>query len=176
MQINVLQGEREMARDNWPLGQFELEFEPAPQGQARVGVQFEIDANGILHVLARDVGTGREKIVEIQSAIDVSDEAVEKMISESIDHAFEDMGERVFTEAKLKAKEMLSSVTAALAQAGAQLTETERAEIDRAAMEVEAALNSNESQRLKNANAALDQSTQRLATLLIERAMAQTRR
>ncbi|HWB60885.1 MAG TPA: Hsp70 family protein, partial [Chthoniobacteraceae bacterium] len=53
MLINVLQGEREMARDNWPLGKFELEFEPAPKGQARVGVQFEIDANGILHVLAR---------------------------------------------------------------------------------------------------------------------------
>ena len=83
MRIKILQGEREMARDNWPLGEFELEFEAAPKGVARVGVQFEIDANGILHVLARDTKTGREKIVEINSSVDVSDEAVEAMISES---------------------------------------------------------------------------------------------
>ncbi len=80
MLIKVLQGEREMARDNWELGSFELEFEPAPKGQARVGVQFEIDANGILHVLARDTKTGVQKVVQMTSAIDVSDEAVEKML------------------------------------------------------------------------------------------------
>ncbi len=61
MSIKVLQGEREMARDNWRLGQFEIEFEPALKGVARVGVQFEIDANGILHVLARDTKTGHGK-------------------------------------------------------------------------------------------------------------------
>ena len=118
MSIKVLQGEREMARDNWPLGQFELEFEPAPKGVARVGVQFEIDANGILHVLARDTKTGAEKTVEINSAVDVSDEAVEAMISESLEHAFDDMSERVWTEAKLKAEEMLGAVEAAFAQVG----------------------------------------------------------
>jgi molecular chaperone DnaK len=59
MLIHVLQGERERARDNWSLGRFTLEFEPAPRGVARVGVQFEIDADGILHVLARDVKTGQ---------------------------------------------------------------------------------------------------------------------
>ncbi|MEY2559153.1 MAG: molecular chaperone DnaK, partial [Verrucomicrobiota bacterium] len=72
MSIKVLQGEREMARDNWPLGQFEIAFEPAPKGVPRVGVQFEIDANGILHVLGRDTKTGAEKTVEINSAVDVS--------------------------------------------------------------------------------------------------------
>ncbi|MDQ6656064.1 MAG: Hsp70 family protein, partial [Verrucomicrobiota bacterium] len=76
MRIKVLQGEREMARDNWPLGEFDLDFAPASKGVPRVGVQFEIDSNGILHVLARDTKTGREKVVEINSAIDVSDEAV----------------------------------------------------------------------------------------------------
>ena len=108
MRIKVLQGEREMARDNWTLGEFDLAFEPAPKGVARVGVQFEIDANGILHVLARDTKTGAEKIVDINSAVDVSDEAVEAMIADSLDHAFEDMNERVWTEAKLKAEEMLA--------------------------------------------------------------------
>src|SRR5262245_20150011 len=83
MKIKVLQGERELAADNWTLGEFEVEFEPAPKGMARVGVQFEIDGNGILRVLARDTKTGSEKIVSLTSAIDVSDEAVEAMIADS---------------------------------------------------------------------------------------------
>src|SRR6059058_3553649 len=87
MLIKVLQGEREVAIDNWSLGQFEIEFEPAPKGVPRVGVQFEIDANGILRVLARDTKTGRQKVVELTSAVDVSDEAVEKMLESSLQHA-----------------------------------------------------------------------------------------
>ena len=78
--IHVLQGERERARDNWSLGRFELEFDPAPKGVPRVGVQFEIDANGILHVLARDIQTGREKVVPMKSAVDVADVAVQRMV------------------------------------------------------------------------------------------------
>jgi len=102
MLISVLQGERELAKDNWKLGEFAIPFDRAPKGQARVGVQFEIDANGILHVLARDTKTGAQRVVEMASAVDVSDEAVELMISESLEHAFEDMSDRIFTEAKLK--------------------------------------------------------------------------
>ncbi len=78
MLIHVLQGERERAKDNWSLGKFTIEFESAPRGIPRVGVQFEIDANGILHVLARDTKTGKEKIVEMKSAVDVEDSAVQK--------------------------------------------------------------------------------------------------
>ena len=176
MLINVLQGEREMARDNWALGRFDLEFEPAPKGQARVGVQFEIDANGILHVLARDTKTGAEKTVEIKSAVDVSDEAVEKMISESIEHAFDDVGERVFTEAKLKATEMLPAVRKALALAGDHLDEAEKQKISQLTREVEAAIESGEAQRLKRAITALDEGTQHLAALLVERAMEDSRK
>ncbi len=123
MLIKVLQGEREMARDNWPLGQFEIEFEPAPKGVARVGVQFEIDASGILHVLARDTGSGREKIVEMKSAVEVSDEAVEAMLADSLDHAFDDVAERRWTEAELKAREMLDAVDSALALAAGAIEE-----------------------------------------------------
>src|SRR6185369_12312692 len=65
MLIHVLQGERERAKDNWSLGKFTIDFEQAPRGVPRVGVQFEIDADGILHVLARDIKTGREKTVEM---------------------------------------------------------------------------------------------------------------
>ncbi len=171
MQITVLQGERELARDNWRLGEFELAFERAPKGHARVGVQFEIDANGILHVLARDTKTGAQKTVEMTSAVDVSDEAVEKMLEESLEHAFADMSDRVFVEAKMKSDELLPAVRQALAQAGPELTDDERTLIAQRMAEVEAALATGAGQPLKRANSALDEATQRLATLLIERAL-----
>ena len=118
MTIKVLQGEREMARDNWTLGQFEIEFDPGPKGIPRVGVQFEIDADGILHVLARDTKTGRQKVVDMKSAVDVSDEAIEAMLADSLEHAFEDVNERVWVETKLKSEEMLSAVSRALELVG----------------------------------------------------------
>ena len=171
MLIKVLQGEREMARDNWRLGQFEIEFESAPKGVARVGVQFEIDANGILHVLARDTKTGVEKTIEINSAVDVSDEAVEAMISESLEHAFEDMGERVWTEAKLKAEEMLGAVETALARVGDSIGAGEKEAIFNAAELVREALRTSDTRRLQAANSMLDQATQELAARVIQQAM-----
>ena len=171
MLINVLQGERELAKDNWALGTFELPFEPAPKGQARVGVQFEIDADGILHVLVRDTKSGAEKIVRMTSAVDVSDEAVEKMLEDSLEHAFEDVNARIFTEAKLKADEMLPAVRSGLEKAGDLLSEIERAEIQQRQEEVERAITLGAAHPLKTAIAALDTATQRLATLLIEKAM-----
>ena len=172
MLVRVLQGEREMARDNWELGKFDLEFEPAPKSHARVGVQFEIDANGILRVLARDTKTGRERTVEMTSAVDVSDEAVEKMLEDSLEHAFEDMNDRVFTEAKLKATEMLPAVRIALEQAGGELTADECDAITTGVAGVEAAIASGAAQPLKKAVAALDEATQRLAAILVERAVS----
>jgi molecular chaperone DnaK len=171
MLLRVLQGERELAKDNWELGRFELEFEQAPKGQARVGVQFEIDANGILKVLARDTRTGREKVLKVSSAVDVSDEAVEKMLEESLEHAFEDMNDRAFTEAKLKAGEMLPAVRIALEQIGGDLSAEENHLIATRVSEVEAAIATGAAQPLKKAVAALDEATQRLATLLVERAV-----
>jgi len=173
MRIKVLQGERELAKDNWELGSFELDFAPVPKGVARVGVQFEIDSDGILHVLARDTQSGGEKLLDLSSAVDVSDEAVEKMIAESLDHAFEDMAERVWTEAALKSNELLPAVGSALTLVGDKLSDAERLEIDALVREVEAALESHDHQRLRQANSALDQGTQHLATFLIDRAMAE---
>lgn len=175
MSITVLQGEREMARDNWALGKFEIEFEPAPKGVARVGVQFEIDANGILHVLARDTKTGRENTVEINSAVDVSDEAVEAMISESLEHAFDDMSERVWTEAKLKAEEMLGAVETAFERVGDAVDATEQEAIQSAATKLRAALETNDIRKLRAANAALDEATQGLAAAVVEKAMQAAR-
>jgi len=172
MLVRVLQGEREMARDNWELGKFDLEFEQAPKGHARVGVQFEIDANGILRVLARDTKTGRERTVEMTSAVDVSDEAVEKMLEDSLEHAFEDMNDRVFTEAKLKATEMLPAVRIALEQAGGELSAEERNAITAGVAGVESAIATGAAQPLKKAVAILDEATQRLAAILVERAVS----
>lgn len=172
MKIKVLQGERELAADNWTLGEFELEFERAPKGVARVGVQFEIDADGILQVLARDTRTGKEKIVALTSAVDVSDEAVEAMIADSLEHAFEDMSERVWTETLLKSDEMLAAVEQAFRLAGNQLAADERARIEAMAADVRAAIESHETARLKAANAVLDDATEELAALIVEQAMA----
>ena len=172
MKIKVLQGEREMAADNWTLGEFEIEFEAAPKGVARVGVQFEIDADGILHVLARDTRTGAEKIVNLTSAVDVSDEAVETMIAGSLEHAFEDMSERVWTETRLKSEEMLSALDRAHQLAGDKLSAEEKRTIEEKAEGVRQALQTHETGKLKAANAALDEATQNLAALVVEQAMA----
>jgi molecular chaperone DnaK len=171
MRLKILQGERELAADNWTLGEFEIQFEPAPKGVARVGVQFEIDSNGILHVLARDIRTGAEKIVNLSSAVDVSDEAVEAMIADSLEHAFADMSERVWTETRLKSEEMLAAVTEAFVVAGEKLSPNEKKKIEEKAQAVREALQTHEAGKLKAANAALDEATQELAALIVEQAL-----
>ena len=171
VRIHVVQGEREKAADNWTLGNFDLDFVAGPRGSARVGVQFEIDADGILHVLARDTKTGAERIVRMQSAVDVSDEKVEQMISESVEHAFEDYHARLLVETRLKSAEMLPAVRHALDLAGSALPDEERARIATLAADVEAAMGGEDLDRLKAANAALDAGTQDLATILMEQAM-----
>jgi molecular chaperone DnaK len=172
MRISVLQGEREMARDNWPLGSMEVEFPPAPKGQARVGVQFQLDANGILQVLARDTATGRDTVIDIQSAIEVSDEAVEKMLGDSLENAFEDMDERIFTEARLKADEMLPAIDSALSQLGDGVPVDIRAAILELAGKARAAIESRATGELKNHLRELDLLTEPLAANLLEKAMS----
>ncbi len=170
MQVKVLQGEREMARDNWTLGDFEVAFEPSPKGKARVGVQFKIDENGLLEVLARDVATSKDTVVQLgNAAVNVNDDKVEAMVSESVEHAFEDMAERVFTEAKLKAEELLPAVEAVLNQGLAQ--EDEKAAIEAAADEVRRCLEQGSANPLKAAVQQLDQATEALAARIVERAM-----
>ena len=172
MRVRVLQGEREMARDNWERGNFEVPFEPMPKGQARVGVQFRIDENGILEVLARDVATGRDTVVEIRNAaVDVDDAAVEKMVGESVEYAFDDMAERIFTEAKLKAEELLPAVEQALLDAGDLVSASERTEIEQAAEAVREALATGLPNPLKAAVQRLDKATEAFAAALVERAM-----
>jgi molecular chaperone DnaK len=177
MLIRVLQGERELAKDNWELGRIVLPFPPGAKGSARVGVQFAIDANGILQVLARDTATQTDTVLVIQNtAVDVDDERVEQMIAESVEYAFEDMNERVWTEAKLKAEELLPAVDAALTQFGDAVSDDERSAIMTAAEKVRTSLNAPEhdAKALKAANQELDDATQELAVRLVERAMEES--
>ena len=177
MLVRVLQGERELARDNWELGRLVVPFPPGPKGSARVGVQFRIDADGILEVLARDTASGTDTVLEIRNtAVDVDDERVEAMISASVEHAFEDMNERIWTEAQLKAEELLGAVAAAMEQFGEAVTAEERAKIEAASAEVRTVLAgpSHDARALKAANQALDDATQELAVRLVEQAMEES--
>jgi len=177
MLIHVLQGERERAKDNWSLGKFTIEFAAAPRGVPRVGVQFEIDANGILHVLARDTRTGRERIVEIKSAVDVDDTAVQKMVEDSVEHAFADLAARRWIEAKLKANETLTATRRAVADSGHEIEDDYRRRIESAVRDVEAVLagenagGSGDLKKLQGSLATLDEVTKPLADFLMDRAM-----
>lgn len=178
MLIHVLQGERERARDNWSLGRFELEFEAAPKGVPRVGVQFEIDANGILQVLARDLKTGHQKVVEMKSAVDVSDAEVNRMIEESVDNAFDDLRARQWIEAKLRAGETLSATRKTMAEYDAELDPEYRQQLHAALEEVENVLSlenpktkTGDPAKLKAATAQLDEVTKPLADYAMDRVM-----
>ena len=177
MLIHVLQGERERAKDNWSLGKFTIDFEPAPRGVPRVGVQFEIDANGILRVLARDTRTGRETVVEMKSAVDVEDAAVQQMVEESVEHAFDDLAARRWIEAKLKANDTLIATRKALAGCADELEKDYREQINAAVLAVETALatepasGSGELKQLQATVTALDETTRPLAEYLMDKAM-----
>jgi molecular chaperone DnaK len=149
----------------------EVAFPPAPKGQARVGVQFAIDADGILEVLARDTTTGKDMVLEIRSAVELSDEAVEKMLGDALDHAFEDMDERVFTEAKMKAEEMLPAVEAALEALGGVVDGATRVQVLELSAKARESLAAKNAAELKKLLTELDRATEPLAAMLVERAM-----
>jgi molecular chaperone DnaK len=176
MLIRVLQGEREMAADNWELGRVLVPLPAGARGSARVGVQFSLDANGILEVLARDTHSGEDRILQIEnSAVDVSDERVEAMIQSSVDHAFEDMHQRQWTQATMKSRELLEGLDAALSELGPALSAEQAAPIHAAAAQLRRLLEqqAQDLQALKQANQRLDEVTQELAVMLVERALEQ---
>ena len=177
--IHVLQGERERVPDNWSLGRFTLEFEPQPKGMAKVGVQFEIDADGILNVLARDIKTGNEKVVEMRSAVDVDDADVQQMIEESVEHAFDDIEERRWIEAKLRLEQTTAATLKGMEAYGSDLPEDQQREIEIALTEAEGLLSEKEkggaltATSLKEFNSKLDSVTKPLADLMMDKVMEQ---
>ena len=178
MLIHVLQGERERAKDNWSLGRFTIDFDSAPRGVPRVGVQFEIDANGILHVLARDIATGKQKVVEMKSAVDVDDAEIQKMVEESVEHFFDDVRARQWVEAKLKATETVKATKSALAECAAEIDASYSVQVEEALAAVQTLLAAEDPQtqigdptRLKAATGVLDDVTKPLADVMMDKAM-----
>jgi len=142
------------------------------------GVQFEIDANGILHVLARDTKTGRQKVVEMKSAVDVDDAAVQQMVEESVEHAFEDLAARRWIEAKLKAEQLITATRKGLADASEEVTPEYRNQVEEVLRRVEESLATEnreskigDTKQLQAACAALDETTKTLADILMDKAM-----
>ncbi|MEO6035595.1 MAG: Hsp70 family protein, partial [Verrucomicrobiota bacterium] len=178
MLIHVLQGERERAKDNWSLGRFTLEFERAPKSVPRVGVQFEIDANGILHVLARDIKTGKQAVMQMKSAVDVDDAEVQKMVEESVEYAFDDLKARQWIEAKVKASTDLPATRKAMGEFAAELDENYRKQLETALSATEEVLAGADPKtkigdpvKLKAALAHLDEVTKPLAEFQMDKVM-----
>ncbi|MFO1460590.1 MAG: Hsp70 family protein [Verrucomicrobiota bacterium] len=143
-----------------------------------MGVQFEIDANGVLHVLARDVRTGREKIVELKSAVDVADEDVQRMVEESVENAFDDLRARQWIEAKLRAGETLVATRKTMATYDQDLDPEYRQQLLDALQGVEDVLEqenpktkTGDPARLKSATAHLDEVSRPLAEHAMDQAM-----
>ena len=164
--IHVLQGEREMAADNWTLGRYTLPVTPAPAGSHRVGVQFTIDADGILHVLARDTNAGKEIKAEVKAVADVSDSEVEAMVRASVSHAQQDILKRQLVEAQISGDEMLRATQSALEKYGDQLQSHERTAIEKAWQAVRQAIDNDDLSSLKAGKQQLDEATQRLADIM----------
>jgi molecular chaperone DnaK len=139
--IHVLQGEREMAAGNKSLGRFDLtDIPPAQRGTPQVEVTFDIDANGIMHVSAKDKATGKENKIVIKSSSGLSDEEIEAMVADAEAHAEEDALAKALVEAKNQAESMVNGVTKTMADAGDKLDETEKSSIEAAIAEVEEAV------------------------------------
>ncbi|MEO6183800.1 MAG: Hsp70 family protein, partial [Verrucomicrobiota bacterium] len=148
------------------------------KGVPRVGVQFEIDANGILHVLARDIKTGKQTILQVKSAVDVDDAEVQKMVEESVEFAFDDLKARQWIEAKIRAAETITATRKTMAEFSKEMESDYKKQIDDALENIEAALSTEEPKtktgdpkKLKEATVALDEVTKPLADLAMDRVM-----
>ena len=171
--IHVLQGEREMAKDSRSLARFQLKVPPGPAGLARVEVKFLIDASGILQVSARDLRTGEERSIEVQPSYGLTDAEVERMLEESIEFAEQDFAERQLIEARNEGRTILHATEKALAQeAAAGLDPDERRKIDAAVAALRAAMAGSDYKLVRGRIDELNQATLHLAETVMNRALA----
>jgi molecular chaperone DnaK len=162
--IHVLQGEREMASDNKTLGRFELVgIPPAPRGIPQIEVTFDIDANGIVHVMAKDLGTGREQSIKITASSGLSKEEIDKALKESEAHAAEDKKKRELAEARNEVDTLIYSVEKSVADYGSKLTETERSDIQKALEQAKSVKDGSDIDAIKKAVADLSKASHKLA-------------
>jgi molecular chaperone DnaK len=162
--IHVLQGEREMASQNRTLGRFDLVgIPPAPRGIPQIEVTFDIDANGIVHVSARDLGTGKEQKIRIESSSGLSEDEIKRMIRDAETHANEDRREREKAEARNAADSLLYSTEKSLRDLGAKASDADKEAVENAAAELRAALEADDPSLIKAKTDALTRAAYRLA-------------
>ncbi len=162
--IHVLQGEREMANQNRTLGNFDLIGIPAaPRGVPQIEVTFDIDANGIVHVSAKDLGTGKEQKIRIESSSGLSDDEIDKMVKDAELHAEEDKAEREKIEVTNQADNLIYSTEKSLKDYGDKISSEEQDAIKSASEELKASLASGDVEQIKAKMEALQQASYKLA-------------
>ncbi len=164
VEVQVFQGERPMAQDNRKIGQFHLDgIPPAPRGVPQIEVTFDLDANGILHVSAKDLGTGKENKVRIEQSSGLSQSEIEKMKRDAEAHADEDKKKREFADAKVEAENKLFHLEKLLKESGEKVSAADRAALERAMDKVREANKGTDLSAIKTATAELDQAAQAMA-------------
>jgi molecular chaperone DnaK len=172
--IHVLQGEREFARDNRTLGRFQLaEIPPAPRGIPQIEVAFDIDANGILNVSAKDLGTGKQQSIEIKSSSGLSKDEVDKMAKDAEAHAEEDKKKREVVDLKNQADQLLYSTEKTLKEHGEKVSAETRGNIESAVNNLKEAIKGEDADAIKKAIENLGTATQELGKVLYEEAAKQ---
>jgi molecular chaperone DnaK (HSP70) len=171
--IHVLQGEREMAKDCRSLARFDLKgIPPMPAGLPRIEVRFLIDANGILHVSAREQRSGKEAEIQVQPSYGLTDEQVETMILDSYDHAEADLAERQLVEARNEAETILSALSKGRRnEAWSMLSATEQRRVEELEQKLHEAVGGEDHRRIRDAIDELNQATTRLAELMMDAAV-----
>ncbi len=170
--IHVLQGERELAKDCRSLARFTLRVPPAPAGLPRIEVKLMIDANGILQVSAKDIRTGTERTIEVQPSYGLNDNDIERMLEESIEYAEQDFAERQVIEARTEAESILMATAKALANPNsASLAAPERAKIDVSVAALQEAAKGSDYKLIRRQIDELNHSTEHLAELLMNSAL-----
>jgi molecular chaperone DnaK len=172
--IRVFQGEREMAADNKILGQFDLVgIPPAPRGVPQIEVTFDIDANGIVNVSAKDKGTGKEQQIRIQASGGLSDTDIEKMVKDAEAHAEEDKKRKAQVEAKNHAEALVHSTEKALAEHGSKVGEGERRAIENAMADLKEALKGTDADAISAKTNTLAQASMKLGEAMYKQAEQQ---
>jgi molecular chaperone DnaK len=174
VEIHVLQGEREMAAYNKSLGKFQLTgIPPAPRGVPQIEVAFDIDANGILNVAAKDLGTGKEQKIEIKGGSGLDESEVEQMIKDAEAHAEEDRKQRELAEARNLAENSAYQAEKQVAEMGDQLDESAKTEINEAIAAVRSVLESNDVDDIKAKTDALQAAFHKVSEQIYQAASAQ---
>ena len=174
VEIHVLQGERDMARYNKTLGKFQLVgIPPAPRGIPQIEVTFDIDANGILHVSAKDLGTGNEQKITITASSGLDEKDIERMMKDAEAHAEEDKRLREVAETKNNAENLLYSTEKSLREMGDKVDQATREQIEAAAAELRKALEGEDVNEIRSKTDALMQASHKLAEAVYQQAQQQ---